>query len=300
MDRASPGEGYKDGVQRWRRHVEEDRLDRWRRRLERAASLLSGRLDDPPSLAELASAAAVSPFHFHRIWRALTRETVGQTILRLRMEASQELLLVKDASVTETATAIGFGTPQSFARAFRRHTGFTPSEHRNSQLSVAKKDAADMNVAVDRRGEIMVVALRREGKPYTDLNATFGQVWSWAEATDTLQHLQGIYGIPLDDPASVPVDELRYDAGLALGVTSAPEPFRVLRLPAGEFACLRHCGSYDGLEAATQYVIGEWLLNSGRQPADFPIFHNFINDPDRTPVDELMTDILLRLKEGTA
>jgi AraC family transcriptional regulator len=91
--------------------VDEDMLDRWRRRLERAASLLSGRLDDPPSLAELASAAAVSPFHFHRIWRALTRETVGQTILRLRMEASQELLLVKDASVTEMAAAIGFGTP---------------------------------------------------------------------------------------------------------------------------------------------------------------------------------------------
>ena len=280
--------------------MDEDMLDRWRRRLERAASLLSGRLDDPPSLAELASAAAVSPFHFHRIWRALTRETVGQTILRLRMEASQDLLLVKDASVTETATAIGFGTPQSFARAFRRHTGLTPSEHRNSQSSVAKKDTADMKVAVDRRGEIMVVALRREGKPYTDLNATFGQVWSWAEATDTLQHLQGIYGIPLDDPASVPVNELRYDAGLALGVTSAPEPFRVLRLPAGEFACLRHYGSYDGLEAATQYVVSEWLLSSGREPADFPIFHNFINDPDQTPVDELMTDILLQLKERTS
>ena len=154
-----------------------------------------------------------------------------------------------------------------------------------------------MKVAVDRRGEMMVVALRREGKAYTDLNATFGQVWAWAEATDTLQHLQGIYGIPLDDPASVPVDELRYDAGLALGVTSAPEPFRVLRLPAGEFACLRHFGSYDGLEAATQYVVGEWLLSSGREPADFPVFHNFINDPDQTPVDELITDILLPLKE---
>ena len=277
--------------------MDEDMLDRWRRRFERAASLLSGRLDDPPSLAELASAAAVSPFHFHRIWRALTRETVGQTILRLRMEASQELLRVKDASVTETATAIGFGTPQSFARAFRRHTGLTPSEHRNSQSSVAKKDAADMKVAVDRRGEIMVVVLRREGKAYTDLNATFGEVWSWAEATDTLQHLQGIYGIPLDDPASVPVDKLRYDAGLALGVTSAPEPFRVLRLPAGEFACLRHFGSYGGLEAATQYVVSEWLLSSGREPADFPVFHNFINDPDQTPVDELITDILLPLKE---
>jgi AraC family transcriptional regulator len=277
--------------------VDEDMLDRWRRRFERAASLLSGRLDDPPSLAELASAAAVSPFHFHRIWRALTGETIGQTVLRLRIEASHELLLVKGASVTETATAVGFGTPQSFARAFRRHTGLTPSEHRNSQPSAPKKGARDMKVSIDRRGELMVVGLRREGMPYTNLNATFGQVWSWAEATGTLKDLQGIYGIPLDDPASVPDDQLRYDACLALGVTSAPKPFRVLRLPAGGYARLRHFGSYDGLEAATQYVIDDWLLSSGREPADFPAFHNFLNDPDQTPVHELMTDILLPLKE---
>jgi AraC family transcriptional regulator len=300
MDRAFARKGYKDGNDSGGVHVDEDMLDRWWRRLERAASLLSGRLDDPPSLAELASAAAVSPFHFHRIWRALTRETVGQTILRLRMEASQELLLVRGAKVTETATALGFGTPQSFARAFRRHTGLTPSEHKISVASVDKKDAREMKVSIDRRGEIMVVALRREGRPYTELNATFAQVWSWAEATDTLKYLQGIYGIPLDDPASVAEHELRYDASLALGVTSAPEPFRALQLPAGEYACQRHFGSYDGLEAATQYVIGEWLLSSGREPADFPIFHHFINDPDQTPVDELITDVLLPLKERAA
>jgi AraC family transcriptional regulator len=280
--------------------VDEDILDRWRRRFERAASLLSGRLDDPPSLADLASAAAVSPFYFHRIWRALTRETVGQTILRLRMEASQELLLVQDASVTQTALAVGFGTPQSFARAFRRHTGLTPSAHRDSQPSVAEKSGRDMKVAVDRRGEVIVVALRREGKAYTNLNTTFGRVWSWAESKDMLKDLLGIYGILLDDPATVPEEELRYDACLALGVASAPEPFRVLRLPAGEYARLRHFGSYDGLEAATQYVLGEWLLSSGREPADFPIIHHAHNDPDQTPVDDLVTDILLPLQGGSS
>lgn len=277
--------------------MREDMIDRWRRRLERAAALLSGRLDDPPSLAELASAAAVSPFHFHRIWRALLGETVGQTILRLRLEASQELLRAKGASVTETAAALGFGTPQSFARAFRRHTGRTPSEHRNSPLSFSDTDTGDLKVSIDRRGEVVVVALRREGKPYTNLNETFGRVWSWADAADTLKNLQGIYGIPLDDPKTVPEGKLRYDACLAVGVAKAPQPFRVLCLPAGEYARLRHVGSYEGLEAATQSLVSEWLLSSGREPADFPLLHHFHNDPDQTPVDELVTDILLPLKE---
>ena len=275
--------------------MDDDYLARWKTRLERAAALLSKRLDDPPSLRELADAAAVSPCHFHRIWRALTGETVSQTVLRLRLEASQALLEAQDASVSETAVAVGFGTPQSFARAFRRHTGLTPSEHRARSSSRTEPTTQDMNVAIEQRGEILIVALRREGKPYTNLNATFGKVWSWAEATDVLRQLEGIYGIPMDDPVSVPEDELRYDAGLALGVTTAPEPFRVLCLPAGDYARMRHSGSYDGLEAATQALLKDWLLPSGHEPADFPIVHQFINDPDQTPVDELATDILLLL-----
>jgi hypothetical protein len=40
-------------------------------------------------------------------------------------------------------------------------------------------------------------------------------------------------------------------------------------------------------------MASEFGSGSGR----FPVFHNFINDPDQTPVDELITDILLPLKE---
>jgi len=275
--------------------VIEGSLERWRRRLGRAATLISTRLDDPPSLEELATAAAVSPFHFHRIWRALTRETVGQTLLRLRLEASKELLQTKDATVAQTAIAVGFATPQSFARAFRHHTGMTPTEHRATSPPASAASGKELKVEIERRGEILVVALRREGKAYTDLNATFAQVWSWAEATDVLKHLEGIYGIPLDDPASVPIDCLRYDACLALGVTTAPEPLRVLALPAGDYARLRHLGSYAGLDATTQKLVGDWLPASGWEPTHFPVFHHFISDPDATPVEELVTDILLPL-----
>ena len=273
----------------------EGSLERWRRRLERAGTLISTRLDDPPLLEELATAAAVSPFHFHRIWRALTRETVGQTVLRLRLEASKELLQTKDATVAETAIAVGFATPQSFARAFRRHTGKTPTEHRAASPPTSAASGKELKVEIERRGEILVVALRRVGKAYTDLNATFGQVWSWAQTTDVLKRLEGIYGIPLDDSASVPLDRLRYDACLALGVTTAPQPLRVLALPAGDYARLRHFGSYDGLEATTQNLVGDWLPASAWEPANFPVFHHFTSDPDDTPVEELVTDVLLPL-----
>ncbi|HMA51573.1 MAG TPA: AraC family transcriptional regulator, partial [Magnetospirillaceae bacterium] len=62
--------------------MQEDKLERWKTRFARAAKLLSERLDDPPPLEDLAAAAAISPYHFHRIWRALTGETVRETVLR--------------------------------------------------------------------------------------------------------------------------------------------------------------------------------------------------------------------------
>ena len=65
------------------------------RRVDAVVSLLQATIavgGDLPGLAELAAAAHFSPFHFHRIWRALTGETVGATIARLRMARALHLL----------------------------------------------------------------------------------------------------------------------------------------------------------------------------------------------------------------
>lgn len=270
-------------------------LARWERRIERAAALIADRLDDPPSLDELASAAAVSPFHFHRIWRGLTGETVHETVSRLRIEASKHLLAETGASVTQAAMATGYGTPQSFARAFRSVTGVSPSAFAADPVPHAK-DPLDTEVRIVLRDGVRVVALRRTGGDYVSLNATFQAVWDWAVSADVIGQLEGLYGIPLDDPGTVPVDALRYDACLALGDVEAPSPMHRADFAAGPYACLRHHGSYDGLEDATQRLIGAWLPLSGREPADAPLHYHFHNDHEQTPEAELVTDVMLPLR----
>jgi AraC family transcriptional regulator len=269
----------------------------WIERTAEALDLLSARLDDPPSLQELASAAGYSAFHFHRIWRALLGETVGQTIARLRIAAAQQRLRNPGASITRVAMDGGFATPQSFARAFRRVAGLSPSEFVVSDLpqsGVAADRSADLQVEL--RPSCRLVALRREGGAYRELNALFARVWAWAEESGRLADLQGLYGIPMDDPLSVPEAQLRYDACLALGEdANPPDPFHRVILPAGEYARLRHNGSYDDLEDADQTLI-QRVTASGRKPADLPLVHQFLDDPDETPTDELRTDILLLLE----
>lgn len=269
--------------------------ERWIVRLSRSLALLSDRLDDPPSLQELAEAADSSPYHFHRIWRALMGETVSQTVGRLRIAVSQQRLVQDGATVTETAMEGGFSTPQSFARAFRRATGLTPTEfaaRRDRELAVSVEKAV---IRVEVRPSCRIVVYRRDGGAYRRLNGLFQAVWEWAQRAGQLSALEGIYGIPYDDPISVPEQSLRYDAGLALGDESAPPaPFRIIDLPAGSYATLHHVGSYDDLEDTNQ-ALTQWILGSPHQPADFPIFHRFLDDPDVTPAELLRADALLLL-----
>jgi len=275
------------------RHVKH----RWIEQTTQALNLLSVRLDDPPSLEELSAAAGCSPFHFHRIWRALLGEPVSQTVARLRIAAAQQRLRIPGTTVTAVAMDGGYGTPQSLARAFRRVAGLSPSEFVASDLPQVGVEAdRSADVQVELRSACTLVALRRDGGAYRELNSLFARAWTWAQETERLLNLLGIYGLPMDDPFSVPEEQLRYEAGLALGDdVIAPDPFHRLILPAGEYARLRHVGSYDDLEDTDQALI-QWAIGSGRKPADHPLVHQFLDDPDETPVEKLCTDALLLLE----
>lgn len=271
-------------------------MNGWIARMENALAMLASRLDDPPSLEELAGAANVSSFHFHRIWRAMTGETVARTIARLRIAGAQQRLAEPDASITSVAMETGFGTSQSFARAFRRVAGMSPSEflsNGTARITVATAHEAPLRIELREKGEL--VTLRKEGGAYHELNELFWRLWTWAEGADRLAGLQGIYGIPLDDPVSVDEHRLRYDACLAFtDPGTPPPPFKRFTLPAGDYATLRHHGSYDGLEASNQRAI-DGVLASGRDPADLLLFHHFLDDPEEVAPEALRTDILIRL-----
>ena len=57
-----------------------DRIERALQRLQQAT--VDG---DVPGLPELAAAAALSEYHFHRVFRLMTGETVGATTTRVRL-----------------------------------------------------------------------------------------------------------------------------------------------------------------------------------------------------------------------
>ena len=83
--------------------------------------------------AEVARAACVSPFHFHRGFTQAFQTTPHAYITELRLDHARQLLEagwpVLDASIN-----VGFSSPSTFSRLFRSRFGDAPSairKHRN-------------------------------------------------------------------------------------------------------------------------------------------------------------------------
>src|SRR5947209_7922291 len=90
----------------------------YRERIVRVVLHIQRHLDDELDLDRLASVAAFSRFHFHRIFRGMTGETVYAYVRRIRLERAAGQLKHLDQPITEIALNAGFEAHESFTRAF--------------------------------------------------------------------------------------------------------------------------------------------------------------------------------------
>jgi len=99
-------------------------------RLCRARDMLREVHDRPLTIDEVAREAAISPFHFIRLFHALFGDTPHQFRIRSQIERAKELLAVGDASVTDVCLDVGFSSLGSFSDLFARRVGTPPSAYR--------------------------------------------------------------------------------------------------------------------------------------------------------------------------
>jgi AraC-like DNA-binding protein len=100
------------------------------RRVLRGRDYLLSSLDTNVANEDAARAAGLSPYHFHRVFREVFRETPHVYLTRYRLFKAQQLLLSTDRSVTDICLECGFHSPPSFTHLFRRYFGQTPRELR--------------------------------------------------------------------------------------------------------------------------------------------------------------------------
>jgi AraC family transcriptional regulator len=105
----------------------------YQKRINKALTYIRDNLDKPLLLSEVSREACFSEFHFHRIFSALMRETLGEYVTRKKLErAAMKLAYAPALKVSTIAEEYGYASVSSFSKAFNEWFGCRPTEFKKS------------------------------------------------------------------------------------------------------------------------------------------------------------------------
>jgi AraC family transcriptional regulator len=105
------------------------------KRINSVLAYIDDNLDADLSLPMIANIAFYSPFHLHRLFKAITNETINNYIVRKRIERAATMLIHnKKNSITEIGVKCGFKNDSTFSRTFKKIYSQSPSEFRKFNL----------------------------------------------------------------------------------------------------------------------------------------------------------------------
>ena len=278
----------------------DDYLERLNRVRDHVYANLAGDL----SVETLARVGAFSPFHFHRVFRALAGETVGDFVQRVRLQHALYLRThAPRLAIKAVAARCGFSSPAVFSRAFRARFDASPTaiDPRTAQKRKKRKapavatpehlrtlPAARTNATFAVRVENLPIqhyAYIRVFNPYANpaaIMSAYARVRVWLEKHTVPPARLKLIGLSGDDPDITPGEECRYDAGYLLparGARRGSGGVGVTTIAAGPHALATCQGDIHAVVAAWDFLFQVWLPRSGYEPADAPCFEIMHADP---------------------
>lgn len=112
--------------------IETERLTTQPRAVTQALNFIHANYGMDLSLADVAAAAHLSPYHLTRVFKKATGVSPHQYLVRVRVESARALLTAgaEDRSLAEIAAAVGFADQSHLTRHFKRMLGVTPKQLR--------------------------------------------------------------------------------------------------------------------------------------------------------------------------
>jgi len=300
----------------------------YERRINLALDHIRDNLGADLSVNAIARAALFSPFHFHRLFTAMTGETLYDHVRRLRLEkAANWLLHTPEQRITDIALECGFSSSATFARAFRDHFSASASEWRargaakkskksksksktgkartglfgysgGRQQSTPQQRRCRMKVEVKEFPSYRVAYVRsKTGYEQESIHEAYETLFRWAGPRGLCGPNMKVIGASYDNPEITPMAKCRYDACLTIGEGIQPEgPVSVKEFPGGKYAVCRFHGKPQDVGKAFKSLYGEWFPASGYQPGDAPCLEFYYNDPGKDPRGECTADICIPVK----
>ena len=289
----------------------------YKERILRVLTHIQEHLDQALDLEELARVACFSSFHFHRIFAAMTGETIADHVRRLRLERAAMELKSGAKQVICVALDADYEAHEAFTRAFKAAYGVSPSKFRRATGPIAILAAPSgvhfrpgvplttfntnhittkVMKVITRKIKPMRVAYLRHVGPYEDTSQTWIDLTTRLSANKQIRKSSMFIGIGHDNPTVTPAEELRYDACITVDEDYKPKkPVELQTIVGGDHAVVKNC-PVEKIKEAFQYLYGKWLARSSRELRPAPGFIVFVGARDAVAPRKQRVDIYMPLQ----
>jgi len=287
---------------------------------------IENNIDSELNLNTLSEIAGFSPFHFHRIFSALSGETLNNYIRRVRAEkAARYLVQYPEMNISEISDICGYSSMPVFCRTFKdifnvsaqefrdsRHKKLSKKSQSNSNISQEKDiSTSDIciiepndekiefmktNVEVKHMPELDVLYVRHIGA-FEKIGEAYGKLMMWAGPRGLLQNPElKTVTVYHDDPSITEMENVRQSACITINQDVKPEgEIGKMKIPAGQFAV----GRFEiGVEEFTEAwdTMCQWFSQSGYQPGEGYYYELYHNNHEEHPEKKFILDICIPVK----
>jgi AraC family transcriptional regulator len=277
--------------------------DNYVMRINTIVEYINNHLDEDMDLKKLAEMSHFSIYHFHRIFRGFTHETLAAYITRNRVERAAYMLRYTNLSIEAIAYNVGFEFHSSLSRAFKQFYNISPAAYRNNRdysiiERVKKEPEVNTNLIYPR-----LVKLECKNVIYIHLIGAYNvlnhpKIWEQLQAYAKEQNIYPneveYIGIYHDDISVTETDKLRSDICLSINKpVKACGKIGVKTIPRGKYAVFLYEGPFNSMSAIYDAIFANWLPNSGYEVRDLPLYEKYLTDPSKTGIDKLKTEVYL-------
>lgn len=267
--------------------------------LQRAIEYMEDHLLEEITVKDIAKQAHLSPYHFQRTFVILTGITIGKYLRRRRLTKAAQELCNSSTKVIDLDYKYGYQTPESFAKAFQKQHGFTPSEVRKGignlqsynhlMIQVNLKGAEPMNYKLIKREAFQIVGVKKS----FDCDEEFGQsneighFWAQVGQDGTIDQLLGLNNGEIAGLIGATVDYSKETEKIDYWIATdykgeIPKGLSSFELPAEKWAIFEVIGPVtDVIPEAWKKIYAEWLPSNDYEHSGSPSLEVY-KSPDPT------------------
>lgn len=261
------------------------------------------RSDQTISLDGLARYTGFSKYHFNRIFFAATGYQLGEFIQRHKLEKALYLIKQGNHNIIDVALSVGYDSPSSFSRAFKKNFSVTPSDVAQGNLPINDRAGSlkPKKLLTDQKLEPIWKTLPEQrvygfyGKGFNEQSFSavarelYGCLDAMAEPLSYAE-LQPI-GVSVDNPWTGEQTESRFFAGFVEGLSAHHGKLEAFKWRAGRWACFTHTGPHDCMWQTISQVYAQWVLPNSIALKDQQIVQLYLNNPMETEPEALKTEL---------